>query len=117
MSQQSLAALRERVKELTCLYGIARIAERRDLSLAEILQAIVELLPPAWQHPKTASARIRLDSRDYVTPNFREGTQKQVAEILVKGAIRGSVEVTYMEELPACEEGPFLKWERITHFF
>jgi len=112
MSQQSLAALRERVKELTCLYGIARIAERRDLSLAEILQAIVELLPPAWQHPKIASARIRLDSRDYVTPNFREGTQKQVAEILVKGAIRGSVEVAYMEELPACEEGPFLKWER-----
>ncbi len=112
MSQQSLAALRERVKELTCLYGIARVAERRDLSLAEILQAIVDLLPSAWQHPKIASARIRLDSRDYVTPNFREGTQKQVAEILVKGAIRGSVEVTYLEELPACEEGPFLKWER-----
>ena len=40
--------LRERVKELTCLYGIARLAAQPNLSVEEILQNIVELLPPAW---------------------------------------------------------------------
>lgn len=39
-------ALRERVKELSRLYGIARIVARHDLSLEEILQCIVDQLPP-----------------------------------------------------------------------
>jgi len=50
--------LRERVKELTCLYGIDQVREREDLSLAQTLQAIVELLPPAWLCPQITRARI-----------------------------------------------------------
>jgi hypothetical protein len=34
-------ALRERVKELTCLYGIARITQQNELPLDEALQRIV----------------------------------------------------------------------------
>ena len=44
------AALRERVKELTCLYSLAQLVERSGISVAEILQGAVELLPPAWQY-------------------------------------------------------------------
>ncbi len=51
LSYSSKAALTERVKELTCLYGIAPIARQPDISLEEIIQGIVELLPPAWQYP------------------------------------------------------------------
>lgn len=51
-NQQAQAALRERVKELTCLYSIAQVVERQGLSLEGILQGIVELLPPARQYPE-----------------------------------------------------------------
>ncbi|MCK4342396.1 MAG: hypothetical protein KAY37_11815 [Phycisphaerae bacterium] len=40
------AALRERIKELTCLYGIAQVVEQPGISLADILHRIVRLLPP-----------------------------------------------------------------------
>ena len=50
--------LRERVKELMCLYGIAKIVEQGNLPLEEILPGIVNLLPPAWLYPDIASARI-----------------------------------------------------------
>jgi signal transduction histidine kinase len=112
MSKRSMAALRERVKELTCLYGIARAAERSELSLAEILQTIVELLPPAWQYPEITSARITLDDRAYETVAFREAACRQSAKIVVTGEARGTVEVRYSEEMPALDEGPFLRWER-----
>jgi signal transduction histidine kinase len=105
-------AVRERIKELTCLYGIARLAARTDLSLDRILQKIAELLPPAWLYPEIASGKIRLNGHSYTTPGFREGLYNQKSNIVVKGHKRGLVEVTYLEERPELDEGPFLKEER-----
>lgn len=105
-------ALRERIKELTCLYGIAQLVERPGISLEEILQGIVKLLPPAWLYPEIASARIIFDGRSYPTPGFQESRQKQSADIVVGGGRRGVVEVVYIEEKPDLDEGPFLREER-----
>jgi signal transduction histidine kinase len=105
-------ALRERVKELTCLYGIARLVAQRDISLETLLQSIVELLPPAWLYPEIATARIILNGNSYLAPNFREGRHAQTADIVVSGKKRGVVEVKYVEEKPELDEGPFLKEER-----
>jgi two-component system NtrC family sensor kinase len=104
--------LRERVKELTCLYGIAKLVERPSISLKEILQGIVELLPPAWLYPEIASARIILDEYSYTTSGFLESAQKQAANIVVDGEERGIVEVVYSKKKPELDEGPFLKEER-----
>ena len=104
--------LRERVKELTCLYGIAKLAERADLSLEEILQGIVGLLPSAWLYPEITSARIILDRHSYSTGRFQKSVQRQTANIVVDGDERGVVEVIYSEKKPELDEGPFLKEER-----
>ncbi len=104
--------LRERVKELTCLYGIAKIVEKGNLSLREILQKIVMLLPPAWLYPEIASARIILNAQTYATPHYQDGVHKQTSKIIVGGLRKGFVEVTYSEEQPELDEGPFLKEER-----
>lgn len=106
-------ALRERVKELTCLYGISRLAERPEISLEKILQGIVELLPPAWLHPEITCARIILDGNSHTTRNFKEGVQRQKADIIIDGEYRGVVEVIYTVEKHELDEGPFLKEERI----
>ncbi|MDO9528698.1 MAG: ATP-binding protein [Syntrophales bacterium] len=112
LSQSTEVALRERVKELTCLYGISQIAGQLGISLEEILQRIVEIIPPAWHYPETAFARIILDGTSYTTHGFRDCRQKQTAEIIVDGVPRGAVELVYVEEKPDLDEGPFLKEER-----
>ena len=104
--------LRERVKELMCLYGIAKIVEQGNLPLEEILHGIVKLLPSSWLYPDIASARIILDDLTYTTHEFQEGVHRQAAGILVGGILRGNVEVTYSQEKPELDEGPFLKEER-----
>lgn len=111
-SYNEKAALRERVKELTCLYGIAQIAGRPGISLEEILQGIVELLPSAWQYPEIATGRITLDGTEYKTARFHEARQKQSADIVVGGRSRGAIEIDYAEQKPELDEGPFLKEER-----
>jgi signal transduction histidine kinase len=104
--------LRERVKELTCLYGIAQLVERPEVAQDELLQDIVALLPPAWLHPEIAQARIIVDGRSYMTSGFQGGRHQQSANIVVKGERRGVVEVVYTEDRPELDEGPFLKEER-----
>lgn len=105
--------LRERVKELTCLYGIARLVVEPGTSLEEILQGIVKLLPSAWLYPEIAFARIILDDRSYSTLAFPpKAKYRLTAEITVSGRQRGTVEVIYVEEKPELDEGPFYKEER-----
>jgi signal transduction histidine kinase len=102
--------LRERFKELTCLYAIARMVSKPEITLEEILRGIVKLLPSAWLYPEIACARIIMDGHSYSTPRFREGRWKQSADIVVHDETRGQVEIFYTEERPELDEGPFM-WE------
>jgi two-component system NtrC family sensor kinase len=110
--RRAQAALRERVKELTCLYGIDQIRERHDVSLAESLQAIAQLLPAAWLYPEIACARIEHGGTTYATPGYRDGPHRMTADIVVRKQVRGVVEVVYTEPRPTLDEGPFLRDER-----
>jgi len=105
-------ALRERVKELTCLYEIGRIAQLRGVSLEEVIRQIAGILPPAWQFPEIACARIELDGKSYATPGFRQGLHSQTADLILRGSTRGVIEVVYTDDRPDFAEGAFLREER-----
>ena len=109
--QRETHDLGERLKELNCLYGISALREEQGLSLEEVLQGIVDLLPPSWQYPTITCARIIVEGEEYVTGNFKETEWKQSGDIIVLGKSIGSVEVCYLEEAPQSDEGPFLKEE------
>lgn len=104
--------LRERVKELTCLYGISQVAARPGVSRDAMMRAVLGLLPPGWQYPEVTQARITLDGTCWETPGFGVEQEVQSAEVAVRGEGRGSVEVTYADARPKADEGPFLKEER-----
>jgi PAS domain S-box-containing protein len=110
--QAQMHELQERIKELDCLYGISRLIERAGLSLPEILQGTVALIPPAWQYPDIACARIVLGSQEYQTDGFRETIWRQSRDIRVHGKLAGRIEVCYQEERTEEDEGPFLQEER-----
>ncbi len=112
VSRLAHAALRERVKELTCLYQLAQLAERPGITAEELFRGIAELLPPAWQYPEIAAARIVLDGTAYASAAFGRFAHRQSAAIVVGGRQRGSIEVVYREPRPELDEGPFLEEER-----
>jgi signal transduction histidine kinase len=104
--------LRERVKELTCMYNIANLAVTSDQHPDPFLQQVVEQLPAAYLYPEITSARLVLDGKSYMTPGFAEFPRSQCADVLVGGLKRGAVEVVYREPRPELDEGPFLAEER-----
>ena len=104
--------LNERVKELNCLYSIAQLVEKQGISLEEIVQGTVDLIPTAWQYPDITCARIIMGDQEFKTKNFRETDWRQACDIIVHDELSGTVEVYYLEGKSAHHEGPFLKEER-----
>ena len=104
--------LRERVKELTCLYGIARLSAQPTLSVEEFLRRVVALLPPAMQYPEITVARVELDGVPYATEEYQETPYELSAPVNVKNEARGSVVVGYEKEKLHYEPGVFLEEEQ-----
>ena len=104
--------LHERVKELSCLYGISKLVEEDDLTLDDLIQRTVELIPPSWQYPEITCARIKLNSRSYTTNQFRRTNWVQSQKIRVNKENIGLLEVYLFESKPEKDEGPFLREER-----
>lgn len=104
-------ALRERVKELSCLYAIAQVLESAEEPASAFLGEIVRLLPPAWQFPDAVVACIRIDEADFTTGDMSRALHRQQAPVVVDGTTRGFVEVGYVEDRPEFAERAFLKEE------
>jgi PAS domain S-box-containing protein len=104
--------LGERVKELQCLYAISELLEKPHISLEQLLQATVDIIPPAWEHPEATCARLRLGRETFTTEGFREGPWKLTADIIMRTEPRGSLEVHYIGEHSESEGSPFLEEER-----
>jgi len=104
--------LKERMKEIQCLYSIDLIGARPALTVDEICQEVVSILPRAWQYPEIACARITINGKKFETVNYRDTEWKQSADIRIRGSKAGEVEIRYSEERPELDEGPFMKEER-----
>ena len=101
--------LRERIKELNCLYDISSFRDATDFSLDAILQTVVDFIPPAIQYPEITCARLIFGGCEIKTKNFNDTRWKLSHEITVSNKWIGTLEVCYLEEKPELEEGPFLK--------
>lgn len=93
-------ALRERLKEITCLYEIRR-GMGPELSVDNACQQIFQHLIPAMQFPEIATAVIELDGRRFTSGNHGKGfTHELQSNISVNGRVCGQLRVFYPEDKP-----------------
>lgn len=105
-------ALRERIKELNCLYTVSQLAERHLNSLEDLLRDLVNFLPFSWQFPEITCARIIFKEKTYKSKGFKITQWRLLSQIYMYNEVVGEVAIFYLEECPPADEGPFLKEER-----
>lgn len=105
--------LRERVKELHCLYGISKLVSEPGSTLEVILQGVVDLIPPAFQHPDATWARIALKNSEYRSGGFAETDSTLIRPIVVRSDPIGTLEVGCLSETVSEEGSLFLEEEQI----
>jgi PAS domain S-box-containing protein len=105
-------ALKERMKELSCLYGIMNLFNFPCVSFGEILSEVVLLIPSGFQFPEIIEARIVIDGDIYQTPRFRETPWMLTREIIRDDNPIGHLKVCYLEERQREDVEAFLIEER-----
>ena len=106
----SLHELGERVKELRLLHSASQLL--RDTAVEpETVQRLVNMMPRAWQYPEICEAHIAFDHIDVRTAGWRDSPWRQSVPLPTSQG-NGVIEVVYLEERPAADEGPFLAEER-----
>lgn len=89
------AKLIERNKELSCLYEIAKIVAHLETTVAEVLQAIVDVVPSAFQFPDQVCARIVVDDKVFMTEGFAISDHVIRDTLQMESPSHGVIEVFY----------------------
>jgi hypothetical protein len=111
--QEQEPHLSERVKEISCLYAvISFLSNKKYASEEEKIHDILGIIPTGWQYPEDTCVQIILEGKEYKTDNFKETPWRQASEISVNGEPKGILAVSYLQEKPAKDEGPFYMEER-----
>jgi len=93
--------IRERVKELTCLFTISRLLENENLTEEVVCGQIVAHLRPAMQFPALAVPMVELNGQQYTTSSYTESLSHCISTpIAVQGETRGRLSVYYSQKTP-----------------
>jgi len=104
--------LRERAKEIKCLYQAQELLNDQTMSSESLCKEIAKILPPGFQYPDVCKAKIVIGGKSYFEQEFKESKWELVSNIIVRNEIIGQIKVFYTEERPNEDNGPFLKEEK-----
>lgn len=107
-----LDRLRERAKELNCLFQVHDLLSDTERPPDEVFRELVDAIPPGWQHPDGCWVKLTVESQVYEPALVTETPWVMRCPITVMGKPAGAVEVFYDQPYPPADDGPFLKEER-----
>lgn len=107
-----LSDLKERAKELNCIYNVEEVLKDFDLPLKDVLSVLPDIIVTGWQHTDKTCVLINYDEVRHTSKNFEESKWFQISDIYVDKKINGYIKVYYKQEFPDAGEGPFMKEER-----
>ena len=104
--------LTERAKEFNCLYEIQKLMNIPNTTFDEVCYGIVEKIPPGMQFPEICRVQLIYGNKIYQTEEFSDTPWLLDTPIKIQEKVVGKIDVYYLVERPATDEGPFLKEER-----
>lgn len=110
-TNQTITRLREREKEMKCLYKVHDII-RSNLPLDKFLMQIVKHIWGGWQYPMITRVKITFEGKVYKEPGWTETKWVQSADIIVDDKLLGKIEVFYTEPKKMITDSPFLPEEQ-----
>lgn len=103
--------LKERIKELTCMYEVSSIILSHSNDLTNTLRQISEVLKKSWQFDSDAIVEIQVENELIITSGIPENNVFQEANIKANSQQIGWIRVYY--PLPKYNISSFLEEEKI----
>jgi hypothetical protein len=109
--QQKINELREREKELRCIYIVEETLHKYHVG-DELFQHIIKRMPYGWQYPEKCRVKITFEGNVYREPGWEETEWFQSADIVVDEKVSGEIRVYYTEYRKLIVDTPFLPEEQ-----
>jgi predicted nucleotidyltransferase len=111
-TSKALSGLKERAKELKCLYAVEELMTNTNKDIKGVLQELLGIVPMGWQYTTVCECRIIYDGEHFSSEDFRETEWMQTAEINIDGNIAGEVQVCYTQFIRMTGDSQFLPEEQ-----
>lgn len=107
-----ISGLKERAKELKCLYAVEELLKDTDQDLTKVFAGLLNIIPMGWQFTTVCECRIIYEGQHFISDDFRETEWMQSAEINIDGNIAGEVQVCYTQLIRLTGDSQFLPEEQ-----
>ncbi|MHC4859778.1 MAG: hypothetical protein ACYTDY_06770 [Planctomycetota bacterium] len=108
---EPIERLRERAKELECLYSVMEILNVVNMDPLTASMRIVEVFPTVWQHKDIRRARIELWGQTFESPGFVETVCRQDADLRFQGRTVGTISIHHDRRAQGADDSRFLQRE------
>ncbi len=108
---KDIHALRERAKELRCLYAVDGVVSDRGQTPAHTFLRVLEEIPSGWQHPDSTGASIEYLGRSYVGPGYSPNARVMSEPLFLWQVDVGKILVSDGGDAAMRAEEPFLREE------
>ena len=112
MTHELINNLREREKELNCLYKVHEILRDEDSPMDVVFRKLIQEIPKGWQYPGICMAKIEYENFVVTTPGFFITNLFQEAEVMVEGNVVGTIKVYYNNTDKRYSEKNFMSEEQ-----
>lgn len=103
--------LKEREKELYCMYRVHEALKHEQLHLRDMLKEAVDQIPDGWRYPGLCMVKLSLEDVTITTDHFFETIISQSTDIVVDDNIVGEITVYYSQQ-PSDSDNAFLPEEQ-----
>lgn len=98
MSTDEKAGLIEKIRILNCLYQISELVVDGTKAFEKTIQAIIDLVPQAFEYPEKVAATILLGETRYHSAGSTSVKPSAQISIIVNGDVRGRLEIGCIED-------------------
>ncbi len=109
--QQKINELREREKELKCLYRVEEVIQSNP-EVDTFFFEIIKRIPTGWQYPEICKAKISFEGSEFKEPGWIETEWSQKADLIVDETVSGKIEIFYTDYRKLIIDSQFLPQEQ-----
>ncbi|MFH1687053.1 MAG: PEP/pyruvate-binding domain-containing protein [bacterium] len=106
-----LQSLKDRARELDCLYEVDELLRNPDTPLDEVCLRLVQIVASGMRHPDLYQLKIRIGGRTYCSPGFAETERAMSVPIDFGVTTMGSLDLYYSQRACSDKNRPFLEEE------
>lgn len=109
---RALLKLKEREKELNCLYRVNELLGHPDFTIEQICMELLKIIPSGYQYQSVCNVKIVFEDKDFASDDFSETEWKQQSEIIIDNNVLGEITVCYTQLIRIENDSQFLPEEQ-----